>query len=61
MEIGQVGLVRPAAWPVKAWFGLVNFRPGSSSGLFSRPVFINRPGSGLKKKPIKLTGRPVKK
>ena len=60
MGIGQTGLLRPAAWPVKAWSGLIKFRPGSGLGLFFKPVLINRPDSGPQKKPFRLTGRPVK-
>ena len=58
--IGQTGLLRPAAWPVKAWSGLIKFRPGSDSDFFVKPVFIKRSGSGLKKKPFKPKGRPGK-
>ena len=34
MEIGQAGLSRPVAWPARAWFGLIKFRPGPGSSFF---------------------------
>ena len=54
MGIGQAGLLGPAAWPVKAWFSLVKFRPGS--GLFLGLFSLTGQAQTFKKKSI----RPVK-
>ena len=54
MGIGQAGLVRPAAWPARAWFGLIKYRPGPGPGSFFRPVSETGQAQAYKKSLLSL-------
>ena len=59
MEIGQAGLLRPAAWPARAWFGLIKFRPGPGPDFFLGLFLLKGQAQASTKKLVKPF-KPVK-